>query len=87
MMSWGLHTSRLVQAQQRIVQEGEALFARRAVQVNGSLQHLQLLDAGRVGVIDQAESVTLSLCNHCFAAYVAIAGGTVPTVWGVRPGE
>ena len=86
-MVQGLHTSRLVQAQERIVQKGEASFARRAVQVDGSLQHLQLLDARRVGIIDQAESVALAFCNDCFASYVAFAGGAVPTVGGVRPGE
>lgn len=86
-MGYGTHTSRLVQAQERIVQEGEAPFARRAVQVDRSLQHLQLLDACRIGVIDQAESVALAFRYDCFAPYVAVAGGSIITVRGVRPGK
>jgi hypothetical protein len=80
------HTCCLIQAQKRVVNEEETRFVRQAVQVDGTLQLLQLLDAGRVAVVDKAERVALPFCCEGFACCVAIAA-RAGSVRGVGPRE
>jgi hypothetical protein len=81
-----LRTSRLVQAQKRVVNEEKTGFVRSAVQSDITLQLLQLLGAGRVAVIDEAERVALAFCCEGFARCVAIAA-RARSVGSVGPRE